>query len=126
MRLGAYPCQLQPGTKAYEAYNKQDVVDERHRHRWEFNNGFRELLEKNGVVFSGLSPNGRLVEIAELKEHPFMMGSQFHPEFKSRPNRPHPLFKAFVAASVQRQEKRTKPTNQNGHVSEESLPEKSA
>jgi CTP synthase len=90
MRLGAYPCHLVPGTKAAAAYNR-DVVDERHRHRWEFNNSYRQLLSGAGMVFSGLSPNGRLVEIAELKDHPFMLGSQFHPEFKSRPNRPHPL-----------------------------------
>lgn len=103
MRLGAYPCQLVPGTKAAKAYNKE-LVYERHRHRWEFNNAYREILEEKGMVFSGLSPDGRLVEIAEIKDHPFMLGSQFHPEFKSRPNRPHPLFKAFVAAAVARQE----------------------
>ncbi len=103
MRLGAYPCCLTPGTKAAAAYG-QPEVSERHRHRWEFNNAYRELLMENGMVFSGLSPNGRLVEIAELSDHPFMLGSQFHPEFKSRPNRPHPLFKAFVEAAVRRQE----------------------
>ncbi|GIK55083.1 MAG: CTP synthase [Chloroflexi bacterium] len=103
MRLGAYPCVLKPGTKAYEAY-RVERVDERHRHRWEFNNKYREIMQKNGLVLSGLSPDGRLVEIAELRDHPFMLGSQFHPEFKSRPNRPHPLFKAFVAAAVKRQE----------------------
>lgn len=99
MRLGAYPCHLVPGTKAATAYNR-DVVDERHRHRWEFNNSYRERLAAAGMVFSGLSPNGRLVEIAELRDHPFMLGSQFHPEFKSRPNRPHPLFKLFVKTAV--------------------------
>ena len=107
MRLGAYPCCLTPGTKAAAAYGQAEV-SERHRHRWEFNNSYRDLLMANGMVFSGLSPNGRLVEIAELADHPFMMGSQFHPEFKSRPNRPHPLFKAFVEAAVQRQETRKK------------------
>jgi CTP synthase len=126
MRLGAYPCQLQPGTKASEAYNKQDLVAERHRHRWEFNNSYRQLLSEHGLVFSGLSPDGRLVEIAELKDHPFMIGSQFHPEFKSRPNRPHPLFKAFVAAAVQRQEARANHTNKNGTVTNEELSEQSA
>jgi len=103
MRLGAYPCELVAGTKAAAAY-KTALVHERHRHRWEFNNGYRDLLEKQGMVFSGLSPNGRLVEIAELKDHPFMLGSQFHPEFKSRPQRPHPLFKAFMKAAVGHQE----------------------
>lgn len=103
MRLGAYPCQLKAGTKAAEAY-QETFVHERHRHRWEFNNSYRALFEDNGVTFSGLSPDGRLVEIAELNDHPFMVGSQFHPEFKSRPNRPHPLFKAFMAAAVAYQE----------------------
>jgi CTP synthase len=103
MRLGAYPCELVAGTKAAAAYGTA-LVHERHRHRWEFNNGYRDLLEKHGMVFSGLSPNGRLVEIAELKDHPFMLGSQFHPEFKSRPQRPHPLFKAFMKAAVAHQE----------------------
>ncbi len=113
MRLGAYPCDLKQGTKAAAAYGSESV-DERHRHRWEFNNSYRELLEERGMVFSGLSPNGRLVEIAELQDHPFMLGSQFHPEFKSRPNRPHPLFKAFVAAAVERQEARLADVSKNG------------
>ncbi|MFO7664239.1 MAG: CTP synthase, partial [Chloroflexota bacterium] len=82
-----------------------------HRHRWEFNNAYRELLGKAGMVFSGLSPNGRLVEIAELSDHPFMLGSQFHPEFKSRPNRPHPLFDALLAAAVKFQETAVKSTD---------------
>lgn len=101
MRLGAYPCKLVPGTKAAEAYGAE-LISERHRHRWEFNNSYREMMEKGGMVFSGLSPDGRLVEIAEVKDHPFMVGSQFHPEFKSRPNRPHPLFNAFIAAVAAR------------------------
>ena len=105
MRLGAYSCHLTPNTKAAEAYGVP-VVQERHRHRWEFNNAYRELLGSRGLVFSGLSPDGRLVEIAELHDHPFMLGSQFHPEFKSRPNRPHPLFRAFLAAAVAHQEAR--------------------
>lgn len=105
MRLGAYPCHLMPNTKAAQAYGVP-VVQERHRHRWEFNNAYRELLGGRGLVFSGLSPDGRLVEIAELRDHPFMLGSQFHPEFKSRPNRPHPLFRAFLAAAVAHQEAR--------------------
>ncbi len=103
MRLGAYPARLLPGSKAHAAYG-EDTISERHRHRWEFNNAYREMLGQAGLVLSGLSPNGRLVEIAELRDHPFMLGSQFHPEFKSRPNRPHPLFAAFMAAAVARQE----------------------
>ncbi len=110
MRLGSYPCALKPGSKAAAAYDAE-LVQERHRHRWEFNNSYRDRLEAAGMVFSGLSPDGRLVEIAELKDHPFMLGSQFHPEFKSRPNRPHPLFDAFLAAAVARQEKRLAAVN---------------
>lgn len=107
MRLGAYPCQLVPGTKAAAAYGEA-VVQERHRHRWEFNNSYRSLFSQHGMAFSGLSPDNRLVEIAELQDHPFMVGSQFHPEFKSRPNRPHPLFREFVAAAVAHQQAREK------------------
>ena len=109
MRLGTYPCILQPGTVAHRAYSQgRDVarVEERHRHRWEFNNAFREILAEHGMVFSGLSPDKRLVEIAELRDHPFMLGSQFHPEFKSRPNRPHPLFLAFMRSAVACQQAR--------------------
>jgi CTP synthase len=98
MRLGLYPCVLQPGTIARKAYNKK-TVDERHRHRFEFNNAFREIYAEKGMRFSGLSPDGRLVEIAELADHPFMLGTQFHPEFLSRPTRPHPLFVAFMRAA---------------------------
>jgi len=100
MRLGAYPCVLQAGGRAAAAYG-QTLVSERHRHRFEFNNSFRQQLGEAGLTLSGLSPDGRLVEIAELRDHPWMLGSQFHPEFKSRPNRPHPLFQAFLEA-VQR------------------------
>jgi CTP synthase len=100
MRLGNYPCRLAPDTKAGVAYGATEVL-ERHRHRWEFNNSYREILGENGLVFSGLSPDGRLVEISELADHPFMVGSQFHPEFTSRPNRPNPLFRAFVAAAAE-------------------------
>ncbi len=98
MRLGLYPCELQPGTKAAESYS-EEKVDERHRHRFEFNNAYRDEFEKNGMVFSGISPDGKLIEIAEIKDHPFMMGSQFHPEFLSRPMRPHPLFSGFIKAA---------------------------
>ena len=99
MRLGAYPCRLEAGTKAAEAYG-QELVSERHRHRFEFNNAYREMLNEAGMVYSGQSPDGNLVEIAELRDHPYMVGSQFHPEFKSRPERPHPLFREFVRAAV--------------------------
>ena len=97
MRLGRYPCQIVPGTLASEVYG-EELVYERHRHRSEVNNGYRDALSQSGMVFSGTSPDGRLVEIAELKDHPFFIGSQFHPEFKSRPLRPHPLFRGFVRA----------------------------
>jgi len=103
MRLGIYPCRLVPGTKAAAAYG-QELVYERHRHRFEFNNAYRELLTGAGMVLSGLSPDGRLVEIVELADHPWMVGSQFHPEFTSRPNRPHPLFVAFLMAARARAE----------------------
>lgn len=101
MRLGLYPCHLQPGTKAAEAYGK-DFVQERHRHRFELNNAYRETLQEHGMQFSGLSPDGRLVEIAEISDHPYMVGTQFHPEFLSRPNRPHPLFVGLIKAACQR------------------------
>ncbi|HYN88770.1 MAG TPA: CTP synthase [Ardenticatenaceae bacterium] len=100
MRLGSYPCELQAGTLAREAYGT-DIVHERHRHRFEFNNAYRESLGKAGLVLSGLSPDGRLVEIAELADHPFMVGSQFHPEFKTRLDRPHPLFRDFIATAIE-------------------------
>jgi CTP synthase len=100
MRLGVYPCQLKAGTLACAAYDEA-IVFERHRHRYEFNNNFREALGNAGLVYSGTSPDGRLVEIAELADHPFMLGSQFHPELKSRPNRPHPLFRDFLAAAAE-------------------------
>jgi CTP synthase len=95
MRLGLYPCRVQEGTIAEQAY-RTPLVHERHRHRFEFNNTYRELFNQHGMEFSGQSPNGRLVEIAEYRDHPFMLGSQFHPEFLSRPNRPHPLFRKFM------------------------------
>jgi CTP synthase len=99
MRLGHYPCVLLPGTKAGRAYPTPET-NERHRHRFEVNNAFRSELEAAGLRFSGLSPDGRLVEIAEIADHPFMVGSQFHPEFQSRPNKPQPLFNAFVQAAI--------------------------
>jgi len=98
MRLGTYPCRLVPLTQAANAYG-EDIVYERHRHRFEFNNRFREPLEQKGLIPSGLSPDNRLVEIVEVKDHPWMVACQFHPEFKSRPNHPHPLFYSFVGAA---------------------------
>ncbi len=98
MRLGTYPCRLVAGTKAARAYGTEEVY-ERHRHRYEFNNDFRQPLEEAGLIASGLSPDGGLVEIAELREHPWMLACQFHPEFKSRPDSPHPLFLGFIEAA---------------------------
>lgn len=100
MRLGAYTCQLHPGTKSFKAYNAK-LITERHRHRYELNNDFRDIFEKKGLVFSGINSERNLVEIIELKNHPFFVATQFHPEFKSRPFNPHPLFREFIkAASV--------------------------
>jgi CTP synthase len=98
MRLGAQACQLQTGSKAGQLYGSF-VVNERHRHRYEFNNHYREKFEKAGFIFSGTSPDGKLVEVIELKDHPFFIASQFHPEFLSKPHKPHPLFKGFIAAA---------------------------
>lgn len=102
MRLGLYPCKLKEGTRAFAVY-KEELIYERHRHRYEYNNEFRELLTEKGLVLSGLSPSGRLVEIVEIPDHPWYVGVQFHPEFKSRPNRSHPLFKDFIRASLDKQ-----------------------
>lgn len=99
LRLGSWPCRVKKGTHAYKAYQKE-LIDERHRHRYEFNNEFRPVLEKHGLIFSGISPDHELMEIVEIKDHPFMVGSQFHPEFKSRPNRPHPLFREFIKTAL--------------------------
>ena len=101
LRLGAYPCVLADGSKAQELYGEKEI-SERHRHRYEFNNNFREEIENKGMQITGTSPTGELVETVEIPNHPFYIGVQFHPEFKSRPNRAHPLFKAFVAASLKR------------------------
>jgi CTP synthase len=95
MRLGLYPCKLEKNTLAGKAYGTS-LVHERHRHRFEFNNDYRDYLEQAGLIASGISPDGRLVEIAEIKDHPWMVGVQFHPEFTSRPGRPHPLFRDFI------------------------------
>jgi CTP synthase len=100
MRLGAYPCRIQPDTLAYKAY-QTDEISERHRHRYEFNNDYKQKLEQSGLTFSGVSPNGELVEMIEIKGHPWFLGCQFHPEFKSRPMAPHPLFRDFIKASLE-------------------------
>jgi len=107
MRLGAYPCRAAAGSKLLMAYG-QDEIAERHRHRYEFNNVFREAFEASGAVFSGLSPDGRLVEALELPSHDFYVGVQYHPEFKSRPNKAHPLFREFIRAGIRYQEGRAK------------------
>ncbi len=101
MRLGAYPCRLLPGTKAHEIYGV-DLIHERHRHRYEVNIGYRPQLEKAGLFFCGLSPDGNLPEMVERKDHPWFVGVQFHPELKSKPLDPHPLFRSFIAAAVQK------------------------
>ena len=99
MRLGSYPCVLDENSKSFVAYKTKNI-NERHRHRYEVNNAYREILQKNGLMLAGLSPDQRLVEIIELPNHPFFVATQFHPEFKSRPITGHPLFNAFVKASL--------------------------
>ena len=104
MRLGLYPCKLKEGTLARELYG-EELIYERHRHRFEFNNEFKEEMEKAGLIISGASPDGRLAEIVEVKDHPYFIAGQFHPEFKTRPNRPHPLFSGLITAAFNRTEK---------------------
>jgi len=104
MRLGAYPCKLVPDTFAMEAY-KQEKISERHRHRFEFNNEYKDQLIEAGLIISGTSPDHELVEIVELKNHPWYLGCQFHPEFKSKPQNPHPLFREFIKASLKNSKK---------------------
>ena len=99
MRLGAYPCKLREGTNTMAAYGEPEV-QERHRHRFEFNNEYRDELTKAGMVIAGTLPDDSLVEVVEVKDHPWFVGSQFHPELKSRPNKPHPLFRDFVGAAL--------------------------
>jgi CTP synthase len=99
MRLGAYPCVLAPGSKSAAAYGAAEI-SERHRHRYEVNNDYREALTGHGMLISGVSPDRRLVEMIELPEHPYFVGCQFHPEFKSRPQAPHPLFQSFIGAAL--------------------------
>jgi CTP synthase len=99
MRLGAYSCFLEKATRSYEAY-KSEKISERHRHRYEFNNTYRQQLIGKGLVIAGLNPEQDLVEIVEIKDHPWFVGCQFHPEFKSKPDFAHPLFKGFIAAAL--------------------------
>ena len=106
MRLGAYPCILAEDSLAYRAYGQKEV-SERHRHRYEFNNDFRDRLEQAGLVMSGISPDGQLVEIVEVRDHPWFLGCQFHPEFKSRPMNPHPLFVSFIRSALDHKNRRT-------------------
>jgi len=101
MRLGAWPCALRPDSRAAEAYGVERI-SERHRHRYEVNNHYRAQLEARGLLPSGISPDGKLVEIVELRDHPWFLGCQFHPEFKSQPVAPHPLFRAFLGAAIAR------------------------
>ena len=100
LRLGAYPCDIVPGTTMERCY-QSSRISERHRHRYEFNNDYREALTQAGLTLSGLSPDGRLVETVELTDRPFFVGVQYHPEFKSRPNKAHPLFCGFIAAALE-------------------------
>ena len=100
MRLGSYPCELLPGTRAHEAYRTTSIT-ERHRHRYEFNREYEAVLAKNGIVFSGQSPDGKFVEVIELPQHPWFVAVQFHPEFQSKPRSAHPLFTRFVHAAYQ-------------------------
>ncbi len=111
LRLGAYPCVLGEGTVAYGLYGKKDI-SERHRHRYEVNNDYREVLKENGMTLSGISPDGRIVEMIEIEDHPFYVATQAHPEFKSRPDKPHPLFRGFVEKAVARKEKKEAGNNE--------------
>jgi CTP synthase len=115
MRLGAMPCVLDLASKAAACYEAQQV-QERHRHRYEFNNVYRQQFEAHGMRFSGTSPDGKLVEIVEIDSHPWFVGVQFHPEFKSKPTAPHPLFCGFIEAAVQRRRRRRDPSSDGGQA----------
>ncbi len=99
MRLGAYPCKVQKKTKSFKAYNNEEIA-ERHRHRYEFNDSYKNIMKEHGMFFAGLNEKQDLVEIVELPDHPWFVGCQFHPEFKSKPDKAHPLFKDFIAAAL--------------------------
>lgn len=115
LRLGAYPCILDESSLAYRLYGKKEI-SERHRHRYEVNNDFRDVLQENGMKLSGLSPDGHIVEMVEIPEHPWFIGTQAHPEFKSRPNKPHPLFKGFTEAAIREQERRAENPNPTENI----------
>jgi CTP synthase len=122
MRLGAFPCRLRPGSRAFEIYGKEEI-SERHRHRFEFNNDYREVLVRAGLSLSGTSPDDSLVEIVELEQHPYFLGCQFHPEFKSRPMSAHPLFSQFVRAALRRRDEiaRSVAREESQHSSESTV-----
>jgi CTP synthase len=101
MRLGVYPCEVKKGTRAFGSYGK-DLILERHRHRYEFNNRYRDTMAASGMVFSGIYPNKNLVEMVEIGDHPYFIAVQYHPEFKSKPDRPHPLFRDFIKAALRK------------------------
>ncbi|NEQ86786.1 MAG: CTP synthase, partial [Moorea sp. SIO2I5] len=122
MRLGLYPCRIAPNTLASSLY-QEEVIYERHRHRYEFNNAYRNLFLETGYVISGTSPDGRLVEIIELKQHPFFIATQFHPEFSSRPSRPHPLFVGFVQATLDKAQLKQSSTNGSTSQNQQSVAE---
>jgi CTP synthase len=105
MRLGSYPCKLTPSSLAHKVYGADEVL-ERHRHRYEFNNAYRQIFESNGMRFSGTSPDGNLVEVVEIPDHPWFLAVQSHPEFKSKPTKSHPLFREFVRASLDQKDRR--------------------
>ena len=107
LRLGSYPCILAEGSRSYELFGKKEI-HERHRHRYEVNNDYRTFLTEHGMMLSGMSPDNRIVEMIELPDHPWFVGTQAHPELKSRPNRPHPLFKGFIGAALEYQKKNKK------------------
>ena len=103
MRLGSWPCVLAPGSAAHEAY-RLDLINERHRHRYEFNNSYRKRFHDQGLIATGISPDGTIVEIMERRDHPWFLAVQFHPEFKSKPTKAHPLFRDFIAAALRQRE----------------------
>jgi CTP synthase len=105
IRLGAWDCKVLPGTKLAQAYGKPGIISERHRHRYEFNNQYRKQFEKAGMRVSGVSPDGKLIEAIEIPDHPFFIGTQFHPEYKSKPLNPHPLFLGLIKAAIEKNDR---------------------
>jgi CTP synthase len=125
MRLGSYACKLAPGSLAQKIY-KKDLIQERHRHRFEFNNKYREILKKYGLTLSGICEERDLVEMIEIKNHPWFVGCQFHPEFKSKPMNPHPLFTSFISACLTQSVSERKDKKQNTQKSNEQMPKGSS